>query len=62
MWAAVCIDRGQPAGVPVGTTGVRFLRDARVQVGLDLRPVERRQLVEIRKIGFVHRSLDRRVQ
>ena len=60
MWAAVRIDRGQPTCVSVGTAGVRCLCDARVQIGLNLRPVEQRELVQIRKVRCINRSLDRR--
>ena len=59
VWAAVRIDRGQPARVAVRTARVRHLGDAFVQRSFDLRPVEQWQVVKISKVCCVHTELDR---
>src|SRR5438034_1174136 len=54
MRATVRIDRCQPAGVPVRTTSARSLANAGVEPRLDGGPLERRQVVEVGQIGYVH--------
>ena len=54
MRATVRIDRRQPAAVTVGTTGARCLANSGVESRLDGGPLERRQVVEVSQVGYVH--------